>query len=145
MASCPFCDAALPRDLACRAVPGTTRRLSRLAAFTFATTTALAAAAAASCGGHTEAEGDAGRDGGDGGDGFAPGPHYGAPPLDADPGDVTDERDAAAADVVEPPPCKPLDAACSTNASCCSGVCDPSTETCAASIALYGAPPPGDG
>ena len=34
--ACPFCRSALSTDLAARAVPGTTQRLSRAAAFTFA-------------------------------------------------------------------------------------------------------------
>lgn len=34
---CPFCEAALPRDLERKVVPAATRRLDRLAAFTFAT------------------------------------------------------------------------------------------------------------
>ena len=38
--ACPFCQGALPSDLGARAVPGTTQRLSRAAAFTFAATLA---------------------------------------------------------------------------------------------------------
>lgn len=34
--ACPFCRSALSSDLAAKAVPGTTQRLSRAAAFTFA-------------------------------------------------------------------------------------------------------------
>ena len=44
--ACPFCSAALPSDLANRAVPAANRRLSRAAAFTFATTLAVAGAGA---------------------------------------------------------------------------------------------------
>ncbi|MEO8875487.1 MAG: hypothetical protein ABI461_07870 [Polyangiaceae bacterium] len=43
--ACPFCSAELPTDLASRAVPAAGRRLSRAAAFTFATTLAVAGAA----------------------------------------------------------------------------------------------------
>jgi hypothetical protein len=35
---CPFCDRELPENLAARAIPGTTKRLTRAAFFTFATT-----------------------------------------------------------------------------------------------------------
>jgi hypothetical protein len=45
-ALCPFCDKALPADLGARAVPAATRRLDRLATFTFAASLAVAA-----CGG----------------------------------------------------------------------------------------------
>ena len=38
--ACPFCRSALSANLAARAVPGTTQRLSRAAAFTFAATLA---------------------------------------------------------------------------------------------------------
>jgi len=44
--SCPFCAAVVPEGFASRAIPGTTRRLDRLATFTFAT-----ALTVASCGG----------------------------------------------------------------------------------------------
>lgn len=47
--ACPFCAAALPADLGAHAVPAATRRLDRLAVFTFA-----ASIAAAGCGGKTE-------------------------------------------------------------------------------------------
>lgn len=46
--ACPFCRHALPQDLAKRAVPSLTRRLDRLATFTFAVGLTVAA-----CGGAT--------------------------------------------------------------------------------------------
>lgn len=46
--ACPFCGGNLPADLASRAVPSTTRRLDRLATFTFAVGLTVAA-----CGGTT--------------------------------------------------------------------------------------------
>jgi hypothetical protein len=46
--SCPFCASALPTDLESRTIPGATRRLSRFAMFTFATT-ATAVGALAAC------------------------------------------------------------------------------------------------
>ena len=39
--ACPFCTSALPTNLSARAVPAATRRLERLAAFTFAATLAI--------------------------------------------------------------------------------------------------------
>jgi hypothetical protein len=45
-ASCPFCASALPSDLESRAIPGTSRRLSRAAMFTFATTVTVLGAVA---------------------------------------------------------------------------------------------------
>jgi hypothetical protein len=53
--ACPFCDAALPTDLASRAVPAANRRLSRAAAFTFAASLAVTSGALSSaCGGVVE-------------------------------------------------------------------------------------------
>lgn len=40
--ACPFCDSALPTDLAASAVPAATTRMKRAAVFTFATSLALA-------------------------------------------------------------------------------------------------------
>ncbi|MEO7110724.1 MAG: hypothetical protein ABI183_09825 [Polyangiaceae bacterium] len=48
--ACPFCAGVLPTDLESRAIPGSNRRLSRLATFTFATTLVVGAAAACSSG-----------------------------------------------------------------------------------------------
>lgn len=42
---CPFCQGELPSDLGTAAVPNTRRRLDRVAAFTFATTVAIAGCA----------------------------------------------------------------------------------------------------
>jgi hypothetical protein len=68
---CPFCTSALPADLESRAIPGATRRLNRLATFTFATTLVVGAAAACSSG-----------------DDNTCCPPYGAPPQD---GSVQDD------------------------------------------------------
>lgn len=57
-AVCPFCAAAVPAGFAARAVPGTTRRLSRGAAFAFASTLAVAGCSDATPGGDA-ATGDA--------------------------------------------------------------------------------------
>lgn len=75
-AACPFCSTALPTDLA--AVPAATRRLSRFAAFTFATAVAVTGAATMGCSGgegdETEqSEGELG--------GIMP--MYGGPPMPA--------------------------------------------------------------
>src|SRR5262245_6333168 len=45
-ASCPFCTSVLPANLASRAVPAATRRMSRVAAFSFAAVVAGAGVAA---------------------------------------------------------------------------------------------------
>lgn len=68
-ATCPFCSETLPTDLAKRAVPGTSKRLTRAATFAFA---ASVSAFACSSGG-----GDSGNDGG------GPAPLYGAPVVDS--------------------------------------------------------------
>ncbi|MEO8875485.1 MAG: hypothetical protein ABI461_07860 [Polyangiaceae bacterium] len=47
--ACPFCSADLPNDLASRAVPAATRRMSRGAVFTFAATVVVGSVVA--CGG----------------------------------------------------------------------------------------------
>lgn len=84
--ACPFCSAQLPSRLASRAVPSTSRRLDRLAAFTFATTVAVVG-----CSGTTETptvEEDIG----------AVQPMYGKPPdYDAGPKDAG-KRDSGARD-----------------------------------------------
>ena len=51
--ACPFCDSALPSDLASRAVPPANRRLNRAAAFTFAAALAVTSGAisTSACGG----------------------------------------------------------------------------------------------
>src|SRR5262245_39461753 len=80
-AACPFCSAALPDDLAARAVPGTGgRRLgSRLAAFTFAAgVVAAGTVAAVGCSGKTD-------DGGGDKDSGSAQPLYGSFPSDGGP------------------------------------------------------------
>jgi hypothetical protein len=51
--NCPFCSAELPANLAAGAVPAATTRLNRMAAFTFATTVALALGTTG-CGGNVD-------------------------------------------------------------------------------------------
>jgi hypothetical protein len=60
--ACPFCDSALPTDLASRAVPPANRRLNRAAAFTFAASLAVVSASVstAACGGVVEGPDDHG-------------------------------------------------------------------------------------
>jgi hypothetical protein len=102
-ARCPFCSTAVPRDAAQRAIPPATKRLDRVAMFTFATTLTVAA-----CGGIDSGVGVGDEDGG-GGLGAADasgrreggGPtddgginaHYGLPAIDAG-----ERRDASAKD-----------------------------------------------
>lgn len=78
-AHCPFCANALPDDLGRLAVPGTTRRLTRAAAFAF--TASLSLAGCSSTGDSTTS--DAGHDGsttdGSTADGGGITPAYGAP------------------------------------------------------------------
>ncbi|MFO0668956.1 MAG: hypothetical protein U0235_04900 [Polyangiaceae bacterium] len=79
-ATCPFCAVALPDDLDRFAIPGTTRRLTRAAAFAFTASLSLAG-----CSSSTDSTGsaDAGRDGssvdGSTSDGGGITPAYGAP------------------------------------------------------------------
>ncbi len=53
--NCPFCAAAVPAGFAKRAIPAATKRLDRLAVFTFATTIAVAA-----CSGEVDDPGSSG-------------------------------------------------------------------------------------
>src|SRR5450432_2958896 len=54
--ACPFCSTAITEDLSARAIPGTNRRMSRLAMFTFASTaTAVGTLAACSSSSNTSA------------------------------------------------------------------------------------------
>jgi hypothetical protein len=46
---CPFCDGALPTDLASRVLPSPTRRLDRWATFTFVAALAVAGSTGAGC------------------------------------------------------------------------------------------------
>ncbi len=63
-ASCPFCDHELPVNLAAKAIPGTARRLSRAAFFTFATAVGAISAVAVGCGGDdVDTQSDTGGDG----------------------------------------------------------------------------------
>ena len=63
--ACPFCSAALPSDLASRAIPSAARRLTRAAAFVFGASLAVTA-----CGSDVTTGGDsAATSGGQGGDG----------------------------------------------------------------------------
>lgn len=50
-AACPFCSGALPTQLAKSAIPAATRRLDRLATFTFAAAITVASAAGTACSG----------------------------------------------------------------------------------------------
>lgn len=87
--SCPFCASALPADLARFAVPGTSRRLTRAAAFAF-----TASLSVLGCSSDSTGPVDAGHDA----NGGADGPAYGLPPVldsgndampqDAGPGDA---------------------------------------------------------
>lgn len=58
-AACPFCAAPLPADLAARAIPSASTRLSRAAAFVFG-----ASVAVAGCGTDTDGGGSGGGEGG---------------------------------------------------------------------------------
>ncbi len=110
-ASCPFCAASLPSNLASRAVPGASRRIHRGAMYTFATIASVASTVAlASCsststttptpgpsdGTTADSPGDTVPDDGNPGvmygpapfdsgpdDDGAPGAKYGSPPIDS--------------------------------------------------------------
>lgn len=112
---CPFCGADVPEDAASRAVPAATRRLDRVAFFTFATTLAAMACSTGGAGGVDDAgSASDGRVRDDGGMQGAYGqpfdanaqPPYGVGPFDAfveppdagdastpDTGDPSDARD----------------------------------------------------
>ncbi len=123
--ACPFCEAALPNDLAERAVPAATRRLERLAAFTFAASVAVGAAALAGC--------DAGDStGGQESNIGAIAPMYGAPP-DIEPEPPPPEEDAG---------CAPRDDAGGPNLD--AGPAPPDCEEFDAGgiFPMYGMPPP---
>jgi hypothetical protein len=77
---CPFCTSALPADLESRAIPGTNRRLSRAAMFTFATTvTILGAVSSCDNGGDDSAYGCPATD-----ESCNVGNLYGGPPFEPD-------------------------------------------------------------
>ena len=80
--SCPFCAAVTPAGFAARAVPGTTKRLDRVAFFTFALALGGAACGEVADDGAAPAKSDAGAETGNG-DWGAPAPMYGASPIDA--------------------------------------------------------------
>lgn len=121
--ACPFCAAALPANLADRAVPSAPTRLNRAAAFVFGASLAVAGCSSETTGGGTTGGGGAGggaqeTDAGvdDDGGGMA---LYGVPPpMDAGP----DDDGGAMAEYGAPPP---LDAGDDGGA-----------------VPLYGAPPP---
>src|SRR4051794_23113730 len=71
--ACPFCNSALPSKLASRAIPTPTRRLERLAAFTFAATLAVTGCALT--------DGDDDNTGNKDEDIGAAHPMYGMPPM----------------------------------------------------------------
>jgi hypothetical protein len=68
-ALCPFCRHALPDDLAARAVPNATQRLSRAAAFVFSTTVAVTGCSGEVTGGKVAGGSDDGSSGSGGGGG----------------------------------------------------------------------------
>lgn len=119
--NCPFCSAALPKDLETRVIPGAGRRLSRAAAFVFGASLTIAG-----CGDAIEIEHGSGDPGQDGGTGTDSGPDddggvvalYGDPPP---------PDDGGPAPLYGTPP--PLDA----------GTIDDG-----GAFPLYGAPPPVD-
>lgn len=80
-AACPFCASALPHDLEERAVPGTTRRLSRAAAFVFGASLAISACSSEVSQGETAGS----TSGGDSGGGNTPDDDGGAQALYGDP------------------------------------------------------------
>lgn len=93
--TCPFCASALPSDLESRAIPGTNRRLSRIATATFVTTLVVGAAAACS-----SSSGSLGLPYGappqdDGGliDDGGSAAHYGAPSFDSGSADAGEDAD----------------------------------------------------
>ena len=90
-AACPFCSSALPSNLA--AVPAATRRLSRFAAFTFATAVAVTGAATMGCSGGDD-------DGTEQSEGELGGimPMYGAPVPAFDAGSGCEDTDNANAE-----------------------------------------------
>lgn len=107
--NCPFCSAALPTDLASRAVPPAGRRLNRAAAFVFGASLAVAGCSGEVDGGGTTGGSSSGGNGQDAGtdsgpdDGGGVMPLYGdPPPQDAGP-DVTDDGGGSALYGVPPP------------------------------------------
>ena len=83
--SCPFCATVLPDALT--ATPSTSKRLSRLAAFTFATAVAVTGAVSAGCSGSEDGTGES--------EGQLGGimPMYGAPVPHQDAGSCDDQAD----------------------------------------------------
>ncbi|MBL8604701.1 MAG: hypothetical protein JNK72_22435 [Myxococcales bacterium] len=139
-AACPFCATALPTDLAARAIPSSSGRLKRAAAFAFTATLTLAGCSddptpAADSGAVVDAGGsDAGsqttdsgvRDAGPGDDGGAMA-LYGGPPVDAGSADAGPRDDGGAMALYGGPP---VDA----------GPSDAGPDDDGGSAALYGAP-----
>jgi hypothetical protein len=109
--ACPFCAAALPRDLAAPAIRPARRRLGRAAAFAFG-----ASVAVTGCGSEVSSDGIAGGVGGgsttSGAGAYDAGPDddggtqakYGAPPP---PDDAGPDDDGGSADLYGAPPSPP--------------------------------------
>jgi hypothetical protein len=137
-ASCPFCASALPEGLT--AVPNTTRRLSRFAAFTFAAAVVVTGAMTVGCSGSDE-----------GGEGQSEGqlggimPMYGAPVPhhDAGTGGCTDDDNGSLVAMYGIPPWPSYDAghvATDAGAPCAHDGGAPAQDG-GGFHAMYGAPP----
>jgi len=109
---CPFCGASLPRDLAAKAVPGASQRLSRAAAFVFGATVVVSGCSGEVQDGRAASGSDEGSTSGGGGGGDPDaGPNddggnaalYGLPaPRDAGP-DGPDDDGGGMAEYGAPP------------------------------------------